>query len=334
MNKKEPQNNLLFDTKLSTKGFQEVVEITKEKLKLHREKMNNLSSQQRSDISYQQLNLFLFKINLIRINLTYYGNQIRISSKILLKGIIKESTKEKLINNFVSQFQKDEIQYLKSPKKEKEVEETFKYWGGYELSDILPPIKPKIKGSIIPLLVISLIMSISMSFLGAIFRLEAIRFYSICIIGGMFLFIFLNAKAVKIGSYRCIIPIKLIVFGNIFLLLFLQECFLYIIYYANLMEEKSFFSFLKTRYNVSFNFEEILYLGIYLSLIIFTYLFSIRFIKLKINQIQSQHIPSEAHDFVNYNFSLGKTDDEIRSLLAEKGWKKEADQNEMFKVME
>ena len=145
-------------------------------------------------------------------------------------------------------------------------------------------------------------------------------------------------KGIRKSNYTKYFPIKILLLGSITLALFLNEYF-QLLYYKSSIEQETLCSFIEMKLNRGIIIDDIHYqeTGLKVLLLIrilFIYWIANIFLNITIKFNKFKHIPSEVDDYIKYNLLLGKSDSEVKNMLAEKGWTKSEDQNEVLKAME
>ena len=269
------------------------------------------------------------------------SGRIEVHSKTIEGNFIDFGKNSKRTGLFIALFQKLAIEYKESGKLvELETElEKQNSWADYEIPTELP--KPKEFGkpnftlSIIGGLVIAILFGILLAFLTVNFT-YIIGIYELGIgIGIGYLF----GQILKKTNYIEFRPIQFII-GGMMIIMFITNQFTQyqLIIAENNVTGLGFFEFMKMRFEHGLTIKDLNtgWIGLTLSWIfqmVFPYFLAVA----KVAGITANYmigkIPEKVLEYAIYLFDMEKSESEVRAELAQKGWNKKSDQDNVIQAI-
>ena len=269
------------------------------------------------------------------------SGRIEVHSKTLEGNFIDFGKNSIRTGLFISLFQKLATEYKENGKLV-ELEAEFvnqNNWADYEIPNQLP--KPKNIGK--PNLVLSLIGGLIIATLiGAIiafltFNLTyIIGIYEVGIgFGAGYLF----SQVLKKTNYIEFRPIKLMVGGMMMMIFLINQFIQYqLIISENDIYGVGFLEFMKMRIENGLNINDLNtgWIGLVLSWlfqIVFPYFISISKVAISTARGIIEKIPDKVLEYTIYLFEMEKSESEVRAELAQRGWEKKSDQDDVFRAI-
>jgi hypothetical protein len=269
------------------------------------------------------------------------SGRIEVHSKTIEGNFIDFGKNSKRTGLFIALFQKLATEHKESGKLvELETEfEKQNSWADYEIPTELP--KPKIFGkpnftlSIIGGLFIAILFGILLAFLTVNFT-YIIGIYELGIGIGIGYFF---GQVLKKTNYIEFRPIQLII-GGMMILMFITNQFsqYQLIITENNISELDFLEFMKVRFENGLTIKDLNtgWIGLTLSWIfqmVFSYFLAVG----KVAGITANYmigkIPEKVLEYTIYLFEMEKSESEVRAELAQKGWNKKSDQDDVIQAI-
>ena len=269
------------------------------------------------------------------------SGRIEVHSKTIEGNFIDFGKNSKRTGLFIALFQKLATEYQQNGKlKELETEfEKENSWADYEIPSELP--KPKVTGkpnlalSIIGALVIAVLFGVIIAFLSVKFT-YFIGVYELGIGFGIGYLFSLVLKATNFIEFR---PIQLMV-GGIMIVMFITSQFTQyqLIVSENNISDLGFFEFIKIRIENGLTIKSLNtgWIGLVLSWIfqiVFPYFLAIGKVGISSAKSIIEKIPDNVLEYAIYLFEMEKSESEVRAELAQKGWNKKSDQDDVFQAI-
>ena len=269
------------------------------------------------------------------------SGRIEVYSKTIEGNFIDFGKNSKRTGLFIALFQKLAIEYKESGKLtelESELEKQNS-WADYEIPTELPKPKefgePNLAFSIIGGSIIAILFGVLIAFLTVNFT-YFIGVYELGIgIGIGYLF----GQVLKKTNYIEFRPIQFIV-GGIMLLMFLTNLFTQyqLIIAENNISDISFFEFIKLRIEGGLTIKDLNtgWIGLTLSWLfqmVFPYFLAIGRVAGITANYMIEKIPEKVLEYTIYLFEMEKSESEVRAELAQKGWNKKSDQDNVMQAI-
>jgi len=269
------------------------------------------------------------------------SNRIEVNSKSLEGNFFDFGKNSKRTGLFIALFKKLAVEYKDSGKLDALEQEFEKEnnWSDYEIPSELPKPKefkePNFVFSIIAGAIIAILFGILIAFLTVNFT-YFIGIYELGIgIGIGYLF----AQVLKETNYLAFRSIQYIL-GGMMLLMLLTNLFsqYQFIITKNSIPELGFFEFIQLRFESGLRIKSLNtgWIGLALSWIfqmVFPYLIAIVKIAGIISNYSIKKIPEQVLEYAIYLFTMEKSESEVRAALAQKGWNKKKDQDNVMQAI-
>ncbi|WP_430413188.1 hypothetical protein [Kordia sp.] len=269
------------------------------------------------------------------------SGRIEVHSKTIEGNFIDFGKNSKRTGLFIILFQKLAKEYQESGKlSELETEfEKENSWADYEIPSELPKPKefgkPNLVLSIIGGLIIAILFGILIAFLTTKFT-YFIGIYEFAIGIGIGYFF---GQVLKKTNYIEFRSIQFII-GGIVIVMFITNLFTQyqLIIAENNISELSFFEFMKLRFEGGLTIKDLNtgWIGLTLSWVfqmVFPYFLAVgKVAGITANYI-IEKIPEKVLEYTIYLFEMEKSESEVRAELAQKGWNKKSDQDNVFKAI-
>jgi hypothetical protein len=277
------------------------------------------------------------KLTIKKIN----SNRIEVNSKSLEGNFFDFGKNSKRTGLFIVLFQKLATEYKENGKlAELETEfEKQNNWSDYEIPTELPKPKefgkPNLTLSIIGGLIIAILFGLLIAFLTINFT-YFIGVYEL----GLGLGIgYLFSQVLKRTNFIEFRTIQVMV-GGILILMFLTNQFTQyqLIISDNNIFGLGFFEFMKMRIEHGLTIKSLNtgWIGLVLSWIfqiVFPYFFAISKVAISSAKSIIEKIPDKVLEYTIYLFEMEKSESEVRAELAQKGWNKKSDQDDVFQAI-
>mgnify|MGYP005996591903 CR=1 FL=1 len=269
------------------------------------------------------------------------SGRVEVHSKTIEGNFVDFGKNSKRTGLFIALFQKLATEYQESGKlTELETEfEKQNSWAEYEIPSELPSPKnfekPNLILSIIGGLIIAILFGLLVAFLTVKFTYY-IFLYEIGIgIGIGYLF----GQILKRTNYIEFIPVQFII-GGMMVIMFLTNLFTQyqLIISENNILGLGFFEFIKLRFEGGLTIKDLNtgWIGLMLSWI-FQIAFPFILARGKVAGITMNYIiekiPEKVLEYTIYLFEMGKSESEVRAELAQKGWNKKSDQDNVLEAL-
>ena len=269
------------------------------------------------------------------------SGRIEVNSKTIEGNFIDFGKNSKRTGLFIALFKKLATEYKESGKLTKLESEFEKQnsWADYEIPSELPKPKefgaPNLAFSIIGGSIIAILFGILIAFLTVNFT-YLIGVYEIGIgIGIGYLF----GQVLKKTNYIEFRPIQFIL-GGIMILMFITNLFTQyqLIIAENNISELGFFEFLKLRFEAGLTIKDLNtgWIGLTLSWvfqIVFPYFLAMSKVAGITANYMIEKIPEKVLEYTIYLFKMDKSESEVRAELAQKGWNKKSDQDNVIQAI-
>ncbi|MFD2824454.1 hypothetical protein ACFS5M_12300 [Lacinutrix iliipiscaria] len=266
------------------------------------------------------------------------SNRIEVNSKSLEGNFFDFGKNSRRTGLFIALFQKLATEYKISGKLSELVTEYEKEnnWSDYEIPSELPKpkgfVKPNFGLSMAGGFVIAVIFGILIGFLTVNF-IYLIGIYELGIGFGMGYFI---GQVLKKTNYMNFKSIQFII-GGMVLVMFITNLFTQyqLIITENNISDLGFFEFMKLRLEGGLNIKDLNtgWIGLTLSWV-FQIVFPFILAQAKVAGITINYIiekiPEKVLEYTIYLFEMGKSESEVRAELAQKGWNKKSDQDDVI----
>tara|TARA_R110002049_G_scaffold308879_1_gene514645 strand:- start:1009 stop:2136 length:1128 start_codon:yes stop_codon:yes gene_type:complete len=267
------------------------------------------------------------------------SGRIEVHSKTIEGNFIDFGKNSKRTGLFIALFKKLATEYKENGKlAELETEfEKENSWADYEIPSELP--KPKVTRK--PNLTLSIIGGLIIALLfGAIITFLTVNFtYFIGVyelgIGIGYLF----SQVLKATNFIEFRPIQVMVAG-IMIVMFLTSQFTQyqLIISENNISDLGFFEFMKIRIENGLTIKSLntSWIGLVLSWIfqiVFPYFLAIGKVGISSAKNIIEKIPDKVLEYTIYLFEMEKSESEVRAELAQKGWNKKSDQDDVFQAI-
>ncbi|MBL7788766.1 MAG: hypothetical protein JNL75_02900 [Chitinophagales bacterium] len=274
------------------------------------------------------------------ISASYNFGNILVKSESLGSEVWDLGRNSKRVKLFIYAFEKTLKSFdNESLKKLEKENEKKKNWDDYVIPDKLPnPVKPKTPNIIIPIIggiIVSIILGYILAFvsLKGIYVILLFEFLVASIIA------FIMKFLIKLSNYTNFDILQYLLAGMIILIYFLNQYFQYdIVLSENNFDGFSFFEFIKLRMSQGLTIKNLNtgWFGLVISWLIqlgLTGLFLYLGIVRVLTQYVIERVPGEVIDFAFYHLMKDKTEEEIRTELAKKGWSDSINQDEVFEAI-
>lgn len=269
------------------------------------------------------------------------SGRIEVHSKTIEGNFVDFGKNSKRTGLFIALFQKLATEYKESEKlSELETEfEKQNSWADYEIPTELPKPKefekPNLPFSIIRGLFIAILFGILVAFLTVNFT-YFIGIYELGIGIGIGYFL---GQVLKKTNYFEFLPIKLII-GGMMIIMFLTNQFTQylLIIIENNISDLGFFEFMKMRFENGLTIKDLNtgWIGLTLSWgfqMVFPYFLAVGQTAGITASYMIEKIPEEVLEYTIYLFEMEKSESEVRAELAQKGWNKKSDQDDIFQAI-
>lgn len=269
------------------------------------------------------------------------SGRIEVHSKTIEGNFIDFGKNSKRTGLFIALFQKLAKEYQESGKLlELETEfEKENNWANYEIPSELPKPKefgkPNLVLSIIGGLVIAVLFGLLIAFLTVKFTYFIILYELGIGIGIGYFF----GQVIKKTNYIEFRPIQLII-GGMIIVMFLTNLFTQyqLIIAENNISELGFFKFLELRFKGGLTIKNLNtgWIGLTLSWVfqmVFPYFLAMGKVALITTNYMIEKIPVKVLQYTIYLFEMKKSESEVRAELAQKGWNKKSDQDDVFQAI-
>jgi hypothetical protein len=277
------------------------------------------------------------KLTIKKIN----SNRIEVKSKSLEGNFFDFGKNSKRTGLFIALFQKLATEYKENGKlAELETEfEKQNNWSDYEIPTELPKPKefgkPNLTLSIIGGLIIAILFGLLIAFLTINFT----YFIGVYELGIGFGIGYFFGQILKKTNYIEFRPIQLLVAGMMIVMFITSQFTQYqLIISENNISELGFFEFMKMRIEHGLTIKDLNtgWIGLSLSWVfqmVFPYFLAIGKIAGVTANYMIERIPEKVLEYTIYLFDMEKSESEVRAELAQKGWNKKADQDDVFQAI-
>ncbi|NIK93633.1 hypothetical protein GZ212_15845 [Mangrovimonas sp. CR14] len=269
------------------------------------------------------------------------SGRIEVHSKTIEGNFIDFGKNSKRTGLFIALFQKLTTEYKESGKlAELETEfEKQNNWADYEIPTELPKPKkfgkPNLTLSIIGGLIIAILFGLLIAFL----TLNFTYFIGVYELGIGFGIGYFFGQILKKTNYIEFRPIQFIIAGMMIVMFITSQFTQYqLIISENNISELGFFDFMKMRIEHGLTIKDLNtgWIGLTLSWIfqmVFPYFLAIgKIAGITANYI-IEKIPAEVLTYTIYLFDMEKSESEVRAELAQKGWNKKSDQDDVMQAI-
>lgn len=275
------------------------------------------------------------------ITVTYNFGNLEVKSQSLGNEMWDNGRNSKRVKLFIHVLKETENEFDKNALNELELEtEKKNNWDDYVIPTSLPkPTDSKIPNFSIPIIG-GLIIALILGFIIAEISIHGIYFI------GLFEFLIGTAIAfslrflIKLSNFTDFKKLQFLLIVIIFIIFLSNQYFQYeIILNENNYERIGFFEFIKIRFSEGLTIKTLNtgWIGLVISWILqlgITYLVAYLRLVSIVTSYQLERIPAEVLDFSYYHLLKGKSENEVRKELAEKGWTEIENQNEVFEGIE
>ncbi len=269
------------------------------------------------------------------------SGRIEVHSKTIEGNFIDFGKNSKRTGLFIVLFQKLASEYQESGKlAELETEfEKENSWADYEIPSELPKPKEFGKPNLVLSIIGGLIIAILFGLLIAFLTVKFTYFIGVYELGIGFGIGYLFGQVLKKTNYIEFRSIQFII-GGIMIVMFLSNLFTQyqLIITESNISELSFFEFMKLRFESGLTIKNLNtgWIGLTLSWV-FQIVFPFFLAQAKVAGITMNYmiekIPEKVLEYAIYLFEMDKSESEVRAELAQKGWNKKSDQDEVFEAI-
>lgn len=274
------------------------------------------------------------------ITVTYNFGTLEVKSESLGNEMWDNGRNSKRVKLFIHALKETENEFDRNALNELEKEtEKKNNWDDYIIPDTLPkPAESKKPSFLIPVIG-GIITSLILGFLIAKVSIQGIY------IIGLFEFLVGIAIAfalkflIKASNFTDLKKLHFLLIAMIIITYLSNQYFQYeIILRENNYDRIGFFEFMKIRFSQGLTIKTLNtgWIGLVISWILQLGLtYAIAYLRLvsTLTSYQLERIPTEVLDFSYYHFLKGKSDEEVRMELANKGWVKTENQDEVFEAI-
>ncbi|WP_178988363.1 hypothetical protein [Winogradskyella schleiferi] len=267
--------------------------------------------------------------------------KINVHSKTIEGNFIDFGKNSKRTGLFIALFKKLESEYKESGKLvELETEyEKQNSWADYVIPTELPQPKKTAKPNLILSIVGGLVIAILFGLLIAFLTHNFIYFIGLYELGIGIGIGYLFSQVLKTANFLELRTTQFMIVG-IMLVMFITNHFTqyqFIIAENNIFD-LGFFEFMKIRFEHGLTIKELNtgWIGLTLSWIfqmVFPYFIAIGTVAINTAKYTIDKIPGEVLEYAIYLFEMGKFESEVRAELAQKGWNKKSDQDDVFNAI-
>lgn len=269
------------------------------------------------------------------------SGRIEVHSKTIEGNFIDFGKNSKRTGLFIALFQKLATEYKESGKLiELQTEfEKQNNWADYEIPNELPKPKefgkPNLTLSIIGGLIIAVLFGLLIAFLTINFT----YFIGVYELGIGFGIGYFFGQILKKTNYIEFRPIQFIVAGMMIVMFITSQFTQYqLIISENNISELGFFEFMKMRFEHGLTIKDLNtgWIGLTLSWIfqmVFPYFLAIGKIAGITAHYMIEKIPAKVLEYTIYLFDMEKSESEVRAELAQKGWNKKSDQDDVIQAI-
>jgi uncharacterized integral membrane protein len=269
------------------------------------------------------------------------SGRIEVHSKTIEGNFIDFGKNSKRTGLFIALFQKLATEYKENGKlAELETElEKQNTWADYEVPTELPEPKkngkPNLTFSIIGGLIIAILFGILIAFLTVNFT-YFIGVYELGIGIGIGYFFGLVLKKTNYAEFR---PIQIMIGGMMIIMFLTNQITQYqLIIAENKITGLGFLEFMKMRFENGLTIKDLNtgWIGLTLSWIfqiVFPYFLAIYKVAISSAKSIIEKIPDKVLEYTIYLFEMEKSESEVRAELAQKGWNKKSDQDDVFQAI-
>ncbi|WCO03629.1 hypothetical protein [Psychroserpens ponticola] len=274
------------------------------------------------------------KLTINKIN----SNRIEINSKSLEGGFWDFGKNSKRTGLFIALFKKLEQDYQANGKLV-ELENEYRKqnnWDDYEIPNELPKPKISAKPNIQIAIIGGLIIAIAIGSLVGFLSLEFTYYIFLTEVGIGFLFGYLLSEILKKSNIMDYNKVRIMAITFIFIIFLVNHYFqYYLIISKNNISDLSFIEFHKYLLNKgfiisTFNTSWIGFLIIWVLQLVIPYFISIFIISTSLMKYSIKKIPEQVIEYTIFLFQKDKNESEVRAELAQKGWNKKSDQDDVI----
>jgi len=245
----------------------------------------------------------------------------------IFSALFKKLEKEYQSNNKLEEL---EIAYNKSVN-----------WEDYIVPDVLPKPKklptPSIKIPLVMGSILAISLGILSGFLAAILGQNNDRFYIFILIVLVALFGYVFTQILKYTNYTNHKEVNYLVYSSLTLLLIVNLLIEYNTIHTRELIDLNFFEFIIDRINgkllinnISQGVSFVIGIGFFLFI---SYIITNTIVITGVLKYVINRAPEEVTEYIIYLFEKGKTEQEVRIKLSEKGWAKKVDQDYAFEAI-
>lgn len=274
------------------------------------------------------------------ITITFNHGNVEVKSESLGGELLDLGRNSKRVKLFIYAFKETEKEFDKEALNELELEtEKKNNWDDYIVPETLPIPNELKKNNFSILIAGGLIISLLLGFI-----IAEVSIHVIYVIGIFELLVgiaiaYLLKYLIELSNFSEIKKIEYLLMGMVFLIYLSNQYFQYeIILDENNFERIGFMNFLKIRFSEGLLIKTLNtgWIGLVLSWIfqlVFTYYIALLRLISIITAFKIKKIPVEVLDFTTYHFIKGKSENEVRKELSDKGWKIHGNQDEVFEAI-
>jgi len=274
------------------------------------------------------------------ITITFNHGNVEVKSESLGGEILDLGRNSKRVKLFIYAFKETEKEFDKEALNALELEtEKKNNWDDYIIPETLTAPKELKKNNFSFLIVGGLIISLLLGFI-----LAEVSIHLIYVIGIFELLIGLAIAyslkyLIELSRFEEIKKIKYLLMAMVFITYFFNQYFQYeIILGENDFERIGFLNFLEIRLSEGLLIKKLNtgWIGLVLSWIfqlIFTYYIAFAKLISLIVAYKIKKVPVDVLDFATYHFIKGKSENEVRKELSDKGWAIDGNQDEVFEAI-
>ncbi len=274
------------------------------------------------------------------ITMTYDHHSVQIQSKSLGNQMWDFGYNSKRVKLFQlvleqleSQLSPEEIQYFEE-KQKSEFE-----MSDYEIPETLPPPKRYKRPNVSIVLAIAVIAALGIGYILGVSLAHNFYLIGVFDLAVGFVLGLIMVEAFKLANYTNYAHLRWIFIGVIALMFVSSQYFMFQIRIAQFPAARlNFIEFMRLRFVHGLEIKGLNtgWVGLVISwliLVLITYWIGIFRIGVGMVRYQLNRVPGEVIDFAVYYLVKDKTEDQVRDLLARKGWTKSEDQDQVFEAV-
>ncbi|WP_298757128.1 hypothetical protein [uncultured Psychroserpens sp.] len=269
------------------------------------------------------------------------SSRIQVNSKSLEGGFWDFGKNSKRTGLFIALFKKLEQEYQSNGKLVELENEYNKQnnWEDYEIPKELPKPKKRIKPTIQVAFIGGLIIAIGIGLLVGYLSYEFTYYIFLFEVGIGFLFGYLFSEILKKSNIMDFNKVKIMTIAFIFIIFLVNQYFqYYLIISKHNIADLSFLEFKKQMLNEGFKIDThntgwIGFIIIWVLQLVIPYLISIFKISTSLMNYSIKKIPEQVLEYTIFLFQKDKNESEVRAELAQKGWNKKSDQDDVMEAI-